>query len=293
MLDVLNFSYSRVCGGSPSALISLNPVHNHHRFIYISFKQLGGLMRILKPEFQSPKVSTLNSKNSIGDIIPNEPTIFAHPASGVKYTVNLTDDFDKPHTFDQVVALLSTATEEDEIVFNINSAGGYIDSLNMLLGWKAVCPARQVHVLMGNASSAASAFFLSKADQYVVGSNSTMMIHEFQSGVYGTNSNNDRRNAHSRVECIKFIQNTYSDFLTEHEIEEVLKGVEIYLSSQEITERLASRLSKDSDTEGVIDFDAELEAFKEYLTTLNKAEIQAELYELQRFQEAAMAALVE
>ena len=66
-----------------------------------------------------PQSLAEKTRNSIGDFYPNEPTIFAQPSSGIRYTVNLTDDFDKPHTFDQVVALLSTATDEDEIDFNI------------------------------------------------------------------------------------------------------------------------------------------------------------------------------
>lgn len=231
------------------------------------------------------------SRNGIGDFFPHEPTIFAQQSGGTKFTVNITDDFDRPHTFDQVVALLSTATEEDEIVFNINSAGGYVDSLNMLLGWKALCKARQVHVLMGNASSAASAFFLSKADQYIVGEGATMMIHEFQSGVYGTQSNNDRRNSHSSAECRKFVQNTYAAFLSQEEIEDVLKGVEIYLDSEQISKRLEVRLRMiQSKQASELSIEDELKIFEGYLKTLSPDEIQAELDEMGQFLKLALEA---
>lgn len=235
------------------------------------------------------------TQNGIGDIFPREPSIFAQQNSGVKYTVNITDDFDRPSTFDQLVALLGSATEEDEIIFNINSYGGYIDTLNMLLGWKALCPARQVHVLMGNASSAGSAFFLSKADQYIVGEGATMMIHEFQSGVSGTQSNNDRRNAHSSSESKKFINKTYAHFLTDQEIEQVLMGVEIYLDSQEIHERLARSLNRTSGNisygDKEVDLDEEMEHFKEFLTTLSREEVKKELDEITKFQVLAQQAL--
>lgn len=246
---------------------------------------------------KSRQVSPQRTQNGIGDLFPREPSIFAQPSSGVRYTVNITDDFDRPSTFDQLVALLGSATEDDEIVFNINSNGGYIDTLNMLLGWKALCPARQVHVLMGNASSAGSAFFLSKADQYIVGEGATMMIHEFQSGLSGTQSNNERRNAHSSAENKKFITKTYAHFLSEEEVAQVLLGVEIYLDSDEIHERLAKRLDRISGSitygEKDIDINEELAHFKEYLKTLSKDEVLKELEDMEKFQQLAKEALAD
>lgn len=251
-------------------------------------------MRILGNELQRLGSSVQNPRNGIGDFFPHEPTIFAQHIGGTKFTVNITDDFDKPHTFDQVVALLSTAGEEDEIIFNINSGGGYVDSLNMLLGWKAMCKARQVHVLMGNASSAASAFFLSKADQYIVGEGATMMIHEFQAGTYGTQSNNNRRNSHTQKQCEKFVRATYAAFLSEKEIEDVLSGVEIYLDAEEVTQRLALRL-KAIAAEKVpldnVDVDEELKHFKEYLSGLSREEVEQELEDMLKFHELAKEAL--
>lgn len=181
---------------------------------------------------------------SIGDRFPSEPTIFAQPLGGMKYVINITDDIDQPRTYDQVIALLSTATEMDEIVFNINSYGGYVDSLNMLLGWKARCPAKQIHVLMGNASSAATSLFLSGADEYIVGHGSSFMIHEFQVGHAGTMSNTKKRVDHLAKINQEFVRDTYKDFLTEDEINQVLSGVEIYLDATEINERLCIRYEK-------------------------------------------------
>lgn len=229
-------------------------------------------------------VSDTQTTNGIGDIFPHSPTIYASQSSATKYLVNITDDFDAPSTFDQVVAVLANATEDDEIVFNINSVGGYVSSLNMLLGWKAVCPARQVHVLMGDACSAASAFFLSKADQYIIGEGASMMIHEYQSGGYGTSSNNDRRHRHSREQCEKFVRLTYANFLSEEEILEVLKGVEVYLHADEIRERMVNR-SKVLNVSGAARpaSDSDIETFKSYISTLSLTELQAEFDEIEMF----------
>ena len=183
-------------------------------------------------------------KASIGDMFPHSPTIYGVPYGGVKYIVNITDDFDDAKSFDEVVALLANATEDDEITWNIVSRGGYITSLEMLLGWKEMCQAKQIHVLTSEAASAATAFFLSPADQYLVFDTASFMIHESNYGSGGTASNVRRHTEHVDKKNDKFIRSTYKDFLDESEIEDVLKGVEIYLDADAIRERLSLREQK-------------------------------------------------
>ena len=189
-------------------------------------------------------IKIINSKthtNGIYDVEGTFPSIHAIPKQGFHYIVSITDDFDEPKYYDEVVALLSTASEEDTITFNINSNGGYVSSLAMLLTWKSMCKAYQIHVLSGNASSAASAFFLSNADEYVVSDMASMMIHEYQTSNGGSNSNVIKQATHTAKENEKFIRSCYEYFLTDAEIEDTLKGVEHYLSSDEIRERLQQR----------------------------------------------------
>ena len=75
----------------------------------------------------------------------------------------------------------------------------------MLLTWKSMCKAYQIHVLSGNASSAASAFFLSNADEYVVSDMASMMIHEYQTSNGGSNSNVIKQATHTAKENEKFL----------------------------------------------------------------------------------------
>ena len=190
------------------------------------------------------KDKTKDIKASIGDMFPHSPTIYGVPYGGIKYIVNITDDFDDAKTFDEVVALLANATEDDEITWNIVSRGGYITSLEMLLGWKEMCQAKQIHVLTSEAASAATAFFLSPADQYLVFDTASFMIHESNYGSGGTASNVRRHTEHVDKKNDKFVRNTYKGFLSEEEIEDVLKGVEIYLDADAIRERLSLREQK-------------------------------------------------
>lgn len=190
------------------------------------------------------KEKTKDIKASIGDMFPHSPTIYGVPYGGIRYIVNITDDFDDAKSFDEVVALLANATEDDEITWNIVSRGGYITSLEMLLGWKQMCQAKQIHVLTSEAASCATAFFLSPADQYLVFDSASFMIHESSYGSGGTASNVRRHTQHVDKKNDKFVRDTYKDFLSEDEIEDVLKGVEVYLDAEQIRNRLAQREQK-------------------------------------------------
>lgn len=226
--------------------------------------------------------------NGIHDGKQTFPTIFCTPL-GNRYTVNITSDFDSSDTYDEVVALLSNATEMDEIVWNVSSYGGYVNSLQMLLGWKNMCVARQTHVLHSNADSCASAFFLSDADQYIVGDGATMFCHEIQAGVGGTTSNMSRHMEHLKKTNEDFIKRTYHNFLDEQEIDEILKGVEVFLTADEIKKRLQHREEMKSkklqqDIQDQLDTSTDLsehstESLEEELKLLelDKKDIQAEL----------------
>ena len=225
-------------------------------------------------------IKTINSKthtNGIYDVEGTFPSIHAIPKQGFHYIVSITDDFDEPKYYDEVVALLSTASEEDTITFNINSNGGYVSSLAMLLTWKSMCKAYQIHVLSGNASSAASAFFLSNADEYVVSDMASMMIHEYQTSNGGSNSNVIKQATHTAKENEKFIRSCYEYFLTEAEIEDTLKGVEHYLSADEIRERLRKREEIKAQQQSQAEQDVFDSIEQQALDSLSDDELQEEL----------------
>ena len=188
-------------------------------------------------------MNRVNKLNGIYDGKQTYPTIFAQPM-GNRFVVNITSDFDSSDTYDEIVALLSTATDADEIVWNISSYGGFVNSLSMILGWKAMCPAHQTHVLHSNADSCASVFFLSDADQYIVGDGATMFLHEIQAGVSGTTSNMIRHMEHLKETNEIFIKKAYSGFISDSEMSQILSGVELFFTSEQIRERLSLREQK-------------------------------------------------
>ena len=174
--------------------------------------------------------------------IEKSPSIFATPNHGVHYSVNVSQVFGSPHSFDEVIHLLSVATPEDIINFNINSNGGDFYSLVALRNAIRQTEAQVYMNLLGMAASAGSALFLENADGYKIHEDSCMMIHSMQCGTGYTDANTIATRAeHNKKINERFVRNTYKDFLTEDEIEGVLNSKEIYLEDFEIRERLGKR----------------------------------------------------
>ena len=174
--------------------------------------------------------------------IEKSPSIFATPNHGVNYSVNVSQVFGSPHSFDEVIHLLTVATPEDIINFNINSNGGDFYSLVALRNAIRQTEAQVYMNLLGMAASAGSALFLENADGYKIHEDSCMMIHSMQCGTGYTDANTIATRAeHNKKINERFVRNTYKDFLTEDEIESVLNAKEIYLEDFEIRERLQQR----------------------------------------------------
>ena len=173
------------------------------------------------------------------------PSSVATPQGGNKYVVNITQDFGDGYTFDGVVALLSNATEFDDIVFNINSCGGYLFSVISLQNAISTTQARVHMVLLGQAASAGGLLFLTEGvSSYSVGKNTMLMIHPIQcGGGYGSAAEGKVRADANAELNERVVRSGYKDFLTEEEIDDVIfNNKEIYMFEEEINDRLSKRV---------------------------------------------------
>lgn len=170
------------------------------------------------------------------------PAIFATPCNGVNYTVNVSQVFGDAYTFDEVIHILSISSPDDHIVFNINSDGG---SLYSLIALRNAIRSTQANIhmnLLGMAASAGGALFLEAAHSYQVHDDSCLMIHNMICGTgYDDAHKIVTRAEHNKKVNERFIKETYKDFLTEEEINQVIQGKEIYLEDFEIRKRLQHR----------------------------------------------------
>lgn len=173
----------------------------------------------------------------------NYPTIFNKQMISNEYTVHFSQEFDHPSYYDEVVSLLLGAEESDNVIFVINNFGGRVDSLNSVLNSLSVTKATVTGFLVGQACSCASVLFLA-CHNWMVGDNTTLMIHEQSFFIGGKASETKKQYDHYQAQNNRFIREVYKDFLTPEEIESCLRGEDYYFEDFEIRERLSLREQK-------------------------------------------------
>ena len=173
------------------------------------------------------------------------PSIFATQI-GTHYQVSMQQVFGNPYLYDETIYLLQTASPNDVISFTINSDGGDLMSLVALQNAIHMSEARIVMILLGACASAGGAFFLTEADEYIVGSFTHMMVHNMICGVGFDDTQKIATRARFNESLnIRFVQESYEGFLTDQEIYDVThNSKELYLDEFEIRERLMKRDQK-------------------------------------------------
>lgn len=165
-----------------------------------------------------------------------------------QYTVTIDEAFTEPSYYRGVVSMLMGASEEDTVIFLINSPGGRLSGLLTLLEGVNMTEATTLAVLVGECSSAASMFAL-HCDQVFVSENATMLCHNVSYGTNGKGSDVLAHVNHVAKTSEKLLRSTYLNFLSEKEILELLNGQEIYLDSDEIKARLEQKQKATADQE--------------------------------------------
>lgn len=135
---------------------------------------------------------------------------------------------------------ISQASGGDVVKFEINSTGGRFDGLVALLHSVVGTPATTVAEIVGECHSAASILAL-HCDEIFVGPYATMLCHSVRYGYVGKGADVEAYVNHTTKITEKLMRETYTGFLSEAEIIELLKGRELYLDSLEIIERLKVR----------------------------------------------------
>lgn len=157
-----------------------------------------------------------------------------------QFTVDIDEPFTHPSYYRNITQMLTEATEDDIVVFRINSPGGQENSLLALVEAVKTTQAMTVSVLVGECASAASLFCM-YTDEIVVTDNARMLCHGASYGFAGKDSDVRAHVNHTAKTVDKLIRNSYKFFLTDAEVDDLLDGRELYLDSDEINERFAKR----------------------------------------------------
>lgn len=155
-------------------------------------------------------------------------------------TVHINEAVVEPSYYTDIVNILYKASKEDSFTFMLNTPGGSYTGLVSLLDGIDATEAHTVANICGECHSAGSIIAM-HCNDVIVGPYATMLCHNVSYGTGGKGSDVLAHVEHISKVSNNLIRTTYEGFLTETEIEEVLKGKQLYLEAPEIEERLDRR----------------------------------------------------
>ncbi len=137
----------------------------------------------------------------------------------------------------QVILTLMKCSDDDRVIFLINSIGGDLFTLRAIVETFKMVGVRTTAVIMAKCYSAASMLALS-CDEIVVYPSAEMMIHTAQLQAGGS-AGNFKRSVNFLIDTIEtYIDEVYYGFLTPAEIQDVKDDKEIHLGAAQITARI-------------------------------------------------------
>lgn len=186
--------------------------------------------------------------------------------SATNYHLHITGEIShKAEDYQDHLQIFRQARPEDTISIHINSPGGSVITAAQYINSMQMCKAEITAHLEGDCMSAATFIFLS-CDKWIVHKHTMSMFHNYAAGYYGQGKDPVRQHEAVEVLCHGLMDDIYTGFLTEEELESIKEtNNTIWLSGEDMQERIqgyAAYLSKINELESEY---AAKEAFKNAL----------------------------
>lgn len=173
-----------------------------------------------------------------------------------------------PQQFISAIEVMRAASENDRVMIHLQSCGGSLDATDTFLQAMHECQAEIVVKASGGVHSAGTLILLA-ADSFMLSENFSSLIHNGSTGAYGKYSDYRAETAFTSKWMEKVIRNAYEGFLSDEEINDVLKGVDLWLDAEEWVERHEAR--NEYIQEKLAEFHAAQEADQAQLAAVEQA----------------------
>lgn len=178
-----------------------------------------------------------NNSDFISANDPNDPHTFVTEFSQKVYEHYMDYEIECPSKTRELCTLLRGVGSNDTVIIRINSEGGRFDYASQIINSIWECQGTVISVIEQKCFSAATMIFLA-CNQWRVTEFAEMMIHMASYGMVGKAHEIESRFFATKKRLEQAVRSLYKDFLTEDEIEEVIRGGDIYLTPEEILSRL-------------------------------------------------------
>ncbi len=159
--------------------------------------------------------------------------------------IYLTDQIEAPSEYNQTCHILRKALDGDAVTFNINNGGGYVDSGFMMVDAIRRSKATTTASLSGTVASVSTILSLS-CDEIILADYTQFMIHNYSGGAQGKGHEMKAQMDFTDAQLNMAFTEIYGGFLTEHEMELVIAGKDLWMGKDEVLARWNARKTGDT-----------------------------------------------
>ena len=167
------------------------------------------------------------------------PVTYQRKEGGI-FVCNIFGYIEEPEQYEDLIAALEIMDESDEMIINLQSGGGSVPVTDMIVHALRKTKGHVHFVATGQIASAATILLL-EAHSFELSENFSALLHSGSLGEGGTLSEFRQAAPFHIKQMEKLIRNTYTGFLTEQEIEDMLDGKDLWLESSQWLERSEAR----------------------------------------------------
>lgn len=167
------------------------------------------------------------------------PVSFEPHKSGT-FHIYMFGAIESPQQFINCIEIMRQAGEDDTVVIHLQSCGGSIDATDTLLQAMHECQAQIIVRASGGVHSAGTLILLA-ADTFTLSDNFSSLIHNGSTGAVGKFSDYRSETIFTSRWMEKVLRDAYEGFLTETEIDDVIKGIDLWLDAEQWVDRHEAR----------------------------------------------------
>jgi ATP-dependent protease ClpP protease subunit len=186
------------------------------------------------------KLAVPAKKSNYSDSQYEEFAITCHPVKQFVYNIYLFGDIKSAQQFVGAIEVLGSAGPEDVVVIHLSTDGGDLDTTDTFLQAIKETEAHVVAKVSGGCHSCGTLIALA-ADEFQLSDNANFLIHNGGVFMGGKFSDFVLQSDHVQKYYKKVMHTTYEGFLLPLEIDNLLKGVDIWLSPEDFVRRHEQR----------------------------------------------------
>lgn len=177
------------------------------------------------------------------DTINAGRVLFSQKPMSQMHKVYLCGTIKRPEEYTEIFETIRNAGEQDVVYIHINSEGGFLFSAIQFLRVLGETKATVIASVEGLCMSAATLIFMA-AKHHEITNHSMFMFHNYSNKVEGKGGELLDHIIHTHAWGERLLRDMYASFLTEDEIKFILNGKDLYLTSEEVANRLERRNAK-------------------------------------------------